>query len=54
MITFLFAVATMILAVLGLAVGLFFGRPPLKGSCGGIACGGACGTCPRKTGEAGR
>jgi len=35
-------------AVLALAIGLIFGHAPLRGSCGGLACGGACRTCPRR------
>ena len=28
-----------------------FGRKPLKGSCGGLGCGGACAACPRRKGK---
>lgn len=49
MATLLLAILIVLLAVLGLALGLFFGRPPLKGSCGGLACSGlACRTCPNR------
>lgn len=37
-----------ILAVGALALGVLFGRPALKGSCGGIACSGACHACPNR------
>lgn len=46
---FLFALAIILLASLGLGVGLLItGRPP-QGSCGGLACvgGGRCDGCPR-------
>ena len=36
--TFLLAFGLVLLSVLGLALGVIFGRAPLKGSCGGIAC----------------
>lgn len=52
MLTFLIAALVLILAVLGLALGVLAGRPPLKGSCGGLSCVGLdCATCPsrRKT-----
>lgn len=48
MLTFLLAVPLMILAVLGMALGVLAGRPPIRGSCGGLACRGACRSCPRK------
>ena len=50
MATALLAILITGLAMGGLALGLLFGRAPLKGSCGGLACGGACQACPnRKT-----
>lgn len=36
--TFLLAFGLVLLSVLGLALGVIFGRTPLKGSCGGLAC----------------
>lgn len=36
--TILVSLVVFPLAVGALAVGLLFGRPPLKGSCGGVAC----------------
>ncbi|MDH0871737.1 hypothetical protein [Agrobacterium pusense] len=38
-------------AMLALAAGLFAGRAPLKGSCGGAACGGKCHACERSGGS---
>jgi hypothetical protein len=34
--TFLLAFGLVLLSVLGLALGVIFGRSPLKGSCGGL------------------
>lgn len=36
--TVLLSIAIVALSVTGLALGVIFGRPPLAGSCGGIAC----------------
>jgi len=44
--TILAATLLAILAVAALGLGLLFGRPALKGSCGGLACNGACAACP--------
>lgn len=46
--TILAATILLGLAMLGLALGVLFGRPALKGSCGGIACAGACQACPNR------
>ncbi|UHD46467.1 hypothetical protein LUX29_04410 [Aureimonas altamirensis] len=46
--TVLLALLVLVLSVGALALGLFFGRAPIKGSCGGIACGNACGSCERR------
>lgn len=47
--TFILAAIISILAVLGLAVGVLTGRPPIKGSCGGLSCAGLdCATCPSR------
>ena len=48
MATFLLSVVVVLLAVAGLAVGRVLGRPPLRGSCGGLGCEGACSTCPKR------
>lgn len=41
----LLSFAIMLLAVLGLSLGVLLGRRPIQGSCGGI--GGRCDTCSR-------
>lgn len=43
--TLLAATLLVMLAMLALGVGVLFGRPEPKGSCGGLACGGACSSC---------
>lgn len=50
--TLVAAVILVALAMLALGIGVLFGRSEPKGSCGGIACKGACGAC--KGEEAGR
>ncbi len=50
--TILAAIVLAILAVTALAVGVLMGRAPIRGSCGGIACGGACHACPDREGDA--
>lgn len=42
------ATILVILATGALALGVLFGRPALKGSCGGLACSGACHACPKQ------
>ncbi|MGO4906768.1 hypothetical protein ACEN2J_00400 [Pseudorhodobacter sp. W20_MBD10_FR17] len=48
----LLALGIILLAVLGLALGSLFGRGPVKGSCGGMACikDIACEGCPNRKG----
>ena len=48
MTTLLLSLAIIGLSVAGLAIGVLAGRAPLKGSCGGLGCGGACRACPKK------
>ena len=36
--TFLLTFIILAIAICGLAVGVIAGRPPIKGSCGGLAC----------------
>ncbi len=49
--TLILALGVTALSVVGLALGVIFGRPPLKGSCGGLSCE----TCKlRQHAEAGR
>lgn len=38
MLTFVISLALFLVAFAGLAAGLFFGREPISGSCGGLAC----------------
>lgn len=44
--TMIAATLLVALAMLALGAGVLLGRPGPKGSCGGIACDGACGACP--------
>ncbi len=49
MLTFLLTAILLCLAVLGLAIGVLAGRPPIRGSCGGLSCLGLdCSTCPSR------
>lgn len=36
--TFILVLCLLLLSMGGLAAGLFFGRAPIKGSCGGLNC----------------
>lgn len=46
----LIAIPIVVLAAGGLGLGLVLGRGPVRGSCGGAACGSGlgCGGCPRR------
>ncbi len=46
---FVIGFAIVLLSVGGLALGVIFGREPLRGSCGGLSCipGTDCAGCPR-------
>ena len=49
MATLFLTLAIILLAIGGLAIGVIFGRKPLAGSCGGLACAGlSCKTCPNR------
>ena len=47
---FIFTFAIIGIAFVALSVGVIFGRAPIKGSCGGLACvpGADCAACPNK------
>jgi len=51
--TFLLTLGLMMLSCAGLAIGLLFGRAPIRGSCGGLACveGAHCEACGRGKGH---
>jgi len=53
--TIVVSIVVMMLSVAGLGIGVMLGRPPIKGSCGGLNCGLApeCAACPRHSGETG-
>ncbi len=42
------ALLIVLAAVAGLAIGLILKDRPLRASCGGAVCNGACATCPRR------
>ncbi len=46
--TIIATVILVALAMLALGVGVLFGRGEPKGSCGGLACNGACGGCEKE------
>ncbi len=49
MTTLIFSTLIILLAMGGLALGVMFGRAPVKGSCGGLACHGLeCTGCRQK------
>lgn len=50
--TILLTIVVFLLAFLALCTGVMLGRPPLRGSCGGLSClkGIECGACPRRGG----
>lgn len=39
MATFILGFIIIVISIAGLAVGVLFGRPALRGSCGGLSCG---------------
>jgi hypothetical protein len=49
--TVIAAIVLVGLAMLALSAGLLAGRKPLEGSCGGLACGGACTACRHRQEE---
>jgi hypothetical protein len=51
MTTFLLTLGLILLAFAGLSLGVMFGRAPIKGSCGGLACipGADCAACPNRS-----
>lgn len=50
MATFILSLGIIATAFVALSLGVIFGRAPIKGSCGGLACvpGADCAACPRK------
>jgi hypothetical protein len=49
---FLPTLVILLLSIAGLALGVMAGRPPIKGSCGGLSCikSGACAGCRHREG----
>ncbi len=48
---FVLTLGLMLLSIGGLAAGVLAGRPPIKGSCGGLSCidGAECGVCRKQS-----
>lgn len=54
MAAFFLTLGLVLLAFIGLSIGVLFGRAPIKGSCGGLSCvpGADCAACPNHSPEA--
>jgi len=51
--TFFLAFAIILISLAGLSLGVLFGRPALRGSCGGLSCvpNAGCASCKRRNGR---
>jgi hypothetical protein len=56
MTTFVLTLCIVLLAIVGLSLGVILGGAPIKGSCGGVACipGADCAACPNHSEQGGK